>query len=1162
MEISQIGFSINDNDTCLADSASTHTILKDKKFFTSLVMNNTNVNTICGSIELIEGSGRANILLPRGTNIYINDALYSPKSQRNILSFKDIRRNGYHIETMNEGNKEYLCFTNIASGDKIILEKLPAISSGLYYTNIRVIEVYAITNQKFVEKHNFIMWHDRLGHPGSIMMRRIIKNSCGHSLKNQKIFLTNEIACAACSQGKLIIRPSPTKLRVEPLTFLERIQGDICGPIHPSCGPFRYFMVLIDTSTRWSHVCLLSTRNQAFARLLAQIIRLRAHFPDYPIKTIRLDNAGEFTSQAFNDYCMSIGISIEHPVAYVHTQNGLAESLIKRLQLIARPLLMRTKLPISAWGHAILHAAALIRIRPTNYNEVSPLQLVYGQEPNISHLRIFGCAVYVPITPPQRTKMGPQRRLGIYVGYESPSIIKYLEPLTGDLFTARFADCHFDEMTFPALKGENKQLEKEIIWRKLSLSHFDPRTKQSELEVQKIIHLQNLANQVPDAFTDPKKVIKSCIPAANAPIRIDIPEGQPKIANEPKLQVKRGRPVGSKDKNPRKRKEIKAQNEDVMTPEESPVIDNTIPEESQVPDNEEISINYVMTGKRWNRNEIDVDDIFAYHIACNIVKDDEDHEPKCINECRQRNDWPMWKDAIDAELKSLAKHKVFGSIVPTPEGVKPIGYKWVFVRKRNEKNEIVRYKARLVAQGFSQRPGIDYKETYSPVVDAITFRYLISLTAHEKLKMRLMDVVTAYLYGSLDNDIYMKLPEGFKMPEAYNSDHRELYSVKLCKSLYGLKQSGRMWYKRLSEYLLKNGYQNNPICSCVFIKRFGFKFVIIAVYVDDLNIIGTTNELSETVDYLKKEFEMKDLGKTKLCLGLQIEHLENGIFVHQSAYISKVLKRFYMDKAHPLNSPMVVRSLDVNKDPFRPRMNDEELIGPEVPYLSAIGALLYLACHTRPDIAFAVNLLARYSSSPTRRHWNGVKHIFRYLRGTMDMGLYYPHTPEADLVGYADAGYLSDPHNGRSQTGYVFTCGGTAISWRSMKQTITATSSNHSEIIAIHEASRECVWLRSIIHHIRDTSGLSLNKNVPTTLYEDNTACIAQLKGGYIKGDRTKHISPKFFFTHDLQKNGDIDIQQIRSSDNLADLFTKALPTTTFEKLVHNIGMRRLRNLK
>ena len=169
---------------------------------------------------------------------------------------------------------------------------------------------------------------------------------------------------------------------------------------------------------------------------------------------------------------------------------------------------------------------------------------------------------------------------------------------------------------------------------------------------------------------------------------------------------------------------------------------------------------------------------------------------------------------------------------------------------------------------------------------------------------------------------------------------------------------------------------------------------------------------------------------------------------------------------------------------------------------------------------------------------------------------------KSDIIGYADAGYLSDPHKGQSQNGYLFTYGGTAISWRSTKQTMVATSSNHAEIIAIHEASRECVWLRSITQHIQETCGLALERDIPTTLYEDNAACIAQLRGGYIKGDRTKHISPKFFFTHDLQKKGEIDVQQVRSSDNLADMFTKALPTSTFEKMIYKIGMRHLRDIK
>ena len=163
---------------------------------------------------------------------------------------------------------------------------------------------------------------------------------------------------------------------------------------------------------------------------------------------------GEFSSQTFLDYCMSIIINVQHPVAHVHSQNGLAESFIKRLQLIARPLLLKTKVPLSAWGHAIIHAANLIRLRPTANHDLSPLQLAKDYQHNISHLRVFGCVVYVPIAPTHRPKLGPQRRLGIYVGFQSASIINYIKPLMGEVLNARFADCHFDENLFPPLGGD------------------------------------------------------------------------------------------------------------------------------------------------------------------------------------------------------------------------------------------------------------------------------------------------------------------------------------------------------------------------------------------------------------------------------------------------------------------------------------------------------------------------------------------------------------------------------------------------------------------------------------------------------------------------------------------------------------------------------------
>ena len=191
-------------------------------------------------------------------------------------------------------------------------------------------------------------------------------------------------------------------------------------------------------------------------------------------------------------------------------------------------------------------------------------------------------------------------------------------------------------------------------------------------------------------------------------------------------------------------------------------------------------------------------------------------------------------------------------------------------------------------------------------------------------------------------------------------------------------------------------------------------------------------------------------------------------------------------------------------------------------YHIVIGALMYVANCTHSDIVFSINLFSRYSSAPTQKHSNGIKHILHYLQGTIDMGRFYSKESKQRLFEYVDARYLSDPHKAGSQIGYVFNYNGTAISWRSFKQKMVATSSNHSEIIAIHEASHECIWLRSMIQYIQESCGLSSIKDNPTTFFEDNVACIAQIKGGYIKRARTKHISPKFFYTHKLQKSGEL----------------------------------------
>ena len=267
----------------------------------------------------------------------------------------------------------------------------------------------------------------------------------------------------------------------------------------------------------------------------------------------------------------------------------------------------------------------------------------------------------------------------------------------------------------------------------------------------------------------------------------------------------------------------------------------------------------------------------------------------------------------------------------------------------------------------------------------------------------------------------MKVLEGLILTGSNISKPRNTLLIPLRRSFYGLKQFGRMWYNSMSEYLTSQGYVNNELCPCVFIKKSHFDFTMVAVYVDEMNLIETLEELVRTTVHLKLEFEMKDKGKTQYCLGLEIEHRSDEILVHQSNYTQKVLHRFNEDKVKLSSTLMVVRLLYAKRDLFLPKEDDEETLELEVPYLSAICALLYLAQCTRPNIYFAVNLLARYINAPTRRHWTSVKDIFLYLKGTMDLGLFYPYECSSDfipsasrvdsrLVGYADTGYLSDLH--------------------------------------------------------------------------------------------------------------------------------------------------------
>ena len=265
-----------------------------------------------------------------------------------------------------------------------------------------------------------------------------------------------------------------------------------------------------------------------------------------------------------------------------------------------------------------------------------------------------------------------------------------------------------------------------------------------------------------------------------------------------------------------------------------------------------------------------------------------------------------------------------------------------------------------------------------------------------------------------------------------------------------------MWYHHLRTFLLCHGFTNHSALPCVFVLRDTSGFVILAVYVDNLNLVGIEALYLHVEKLLTSTFEMKLLGRTSFCIGLQIRYFSNGsILIHQEAYVKKLLRSFNMHEAHPLAAPMIGKS-KTRDDSYRPCEEEEEEVD-KAKYLIAVGALLYLATHTRPDISFATSVLARHSQKPTAQHWNGVKHLLQYLKSTEDLGLHFRRKESAEIIGYADSGSKTDETSGKSQTEYIFMKNGAPISWKSVKQTTTVTSTNHAELLTFHEATREVV---------------------------------------------------------------------------------------------------------
>ncbi|KAE8732732.1 hypothetical protein F3Y22_tig00001750pilonHSYRG00022 [Hibiscus syriacus] len=479
----------------------------------------------------------------------------------------------------------------------------------------------------------------------------------------------------------------------------------------------------------------------------------------------------------------------------------------------------------------------------------------------------------------------------------------------------------------------------------------------------------------------------------------------------------------------------------------------------------------------------------------------------------QEND--KWMAAMVEEMESLNHNRTW-ELVPLPEGKKPIGCKWVYKKKPAvTEKEGEKFKARLVAKGFSQQKGVDYDEIFSPVVRHTSIRAVLALVASWDLHLEQMDVKTAFLHGDLEEQIYMRQPEGFTQP---GNEH---LVCRLKKSLYGLKQSLRQWYKRFDSYMIKIGYNRCEYDCCVYVKSLDDgSFIFLLLYVDDMLIAAKNmDDVIGLKTLLSQEFDMKDLGAAKKILGMEIcrDRDSRKLRLSQRGYVEKMLERFAMSSAKPVSTPLA-NHFKLSSEQC-PKTDKEAENMAKVSYSNAVGCLMYAMVCTRPDLAHAVSQVCKYMSKPGKQHWDAVKWIFRYLKGTVGHGIVFGSQRDNPLVvGYVDSDYAGDLDNRRSTTGYVFTLGGGPICWKSTVQSVVALSTTEAEYMAAAEAAKEALWLTGLVKELGVQQG-------GVQLLCDNQSAIHLAKNQVYRA-RTKHIDVRFHKIRELVASGEVLFQK------------------------------------
>ncbi|KAI5312002.1 hypothetical protein L3X38_041175 [Prunus dulcis] len=870
--------------------------------------------------------------------------------------------------------------------------------------------------------------------------------------------------CSACLQGKMHRLPFPVRHNRSEIPF-HTVHSDVWGPSHyKSVEGYRYFVSFLDECTGYLWVYPLFNKSEVFSKFLQFHALIQNQF-SAAIKCFQSDGGGEFLSKAFTEFLASKGIVRRLSCPYTPQQNGLAERKNRHIVETAITLLTTAALPGQFWFHSAAHAVYLINRMPSSVlHHQSPYFRLFGHHPDLASLRIFGTAVYPYLRHYNVHKLQPRTTQCVFLGY-SPGykgVICY-NRITAKCVISRHV-LH-DEAVFPF-----KQIHPGICQQPSQVSSTDSvapiivslpsKPSQAALNSQDPLFL---ASDTQVSTSQSQSI--SSTPGSLSPIQHqasldDIPVasgGSVPVLNEQQLQV--------------------------MFPFE---VDSSV---SLFPVNDHPMITRAKSGIIQNK---EFPDYQGYFTCLHAIPDLG--EPSSFKVASFSSEW---KQAMKEEIDALHMQGTW-ILVPSPGDKNIIGSKWVYKIKRNPDGSVGRYKARLVAQGFSQEPGFDFGETFSPIVRHTTVRLVLSIAAMNQWKLRQLDVKNAFLHGDLEEEVFMKQPPGFEDPT-----HPQF------------------------------------VYPSLFVQHTGNDIIILLLYVDDIIITGSSDQLIQrVVTNLSEVFEMKDMGQLTYFLGLQISYNSSGdIFVSQTKYAKDLLHKAGMSSCRACATPCKPHTQVLQTD-------GEPLADPTM-FRSLVGALQYLT-FTRPDLAYAVNHVCQYMHNPTEVHYFLVKRILRYVQGTLEYGISFTKGPW-QLSAYSDADWAGDINTRRSTTGCVVFLGCNPISWQSKKQGSVSRSSTEAEYRALANTAADLSWIRQVLLDLK----LFL-PNAPT-MYCDNLSALA-LSSNPVYHSRIKHLDIDFHFVREKVQRKDLIVQYIPTEEQIADVFTKGLHSPIF--LQHCLHLR------